>query len=326
MLIIIFYHSIIFWHGGWFIIEPEYPSPVLYNLADVLNSFHVYAFTLISGYIFSYGYNERGKYSSLKSFIFTKVRRLIVPYIFALTVWVIPITQFFFKYSFIEVINRYILCKSPNHLWFLLMLFEVSILVRLFVKKIHTNNLFAIIFPAAIYCLGIIGSQYFDNYFIVWTACSHVSLFILGYKMRQYPNLINVSKWWVYCFAFFASYLSYCFLNSLGTSVYIKLLCSFIGLIMHLFGAVAIYSILQLLSLFINPKGKFVNFIGRYSMTIYLFHQQVIYISVYILNGKVPPLINSIINFILALWISLIIGLILHRYKFTRFLIGEKEL
>lgn len=52
MLLVVLYHSIVFC-GNWFHVkEVIYPSQPLAVLAQWLNSFHVYGFTLVSGYLF----------------------------------------------------------------------------------------------------------------------------------------------------------------------------------------------------------------------------------------------------------------------------------
>ena len=49
MLIVVFFHSIVFWRGGWFdIIEPAESFLPYSILAQWLQSFQVYAFALIS--------------------------------------------------------------------------------------------------------------------------------------------------------------------------------------------------------------------------------------------------------------------------------------
>lgn len=61
MLLIVLYHSLALWlPDGWFNQEPYDPAPLLGEIAAWLNSFHIYAFTLVSGYIFCYVSFERG--------------------------------------------------------------------------------------------------------------------------------------------------------------------------------------------------------------------------------------------------------------------------
>lgn len=61
MLIIVIYHSMrVYAEGTWGPYAPMQDAPILGYISDWLNSFHVYAFTLISGYIFSFIKYERG--------------------------------------------------------------------------------------------------------------------------------------------------------------------------------------------------------------------------------------------------------------------------
>ena len=66
MLLVVFYHSILFWGGDWFTKDPLVTSKLLDCIAKWLNSFHIYAFTLVSGYIFVISSMKR---DSKKSFL-----------------------------------------------------------------------------------------------------------------------------------------------------------------------------------------------------------------------------------------------------------------
>ena len=57
----------------------------------------------------------------------------------------------------------------------------------------------------------------------------------------------------------------------------------------------------------------------------YLFHQQLIYICIYWLNGIASPEVNALANFAFAFATSLVISLILHKIKFIRVLLGESR-
>ena len=98
MMMIVLYHSMrIFMVGGvWGPYPPVNEAPVLGYISEWLNSFHIYAFTLISGYIFCYIKYERGGYQKYFSFIINKTKRLLVPYLFSSVVWVAPVYAFYF--------------------------------------------------------------------------------------------------------------------------------------------------------------------------------------------------------------------------------------
>ena len=53
MILVILGHCMAFWSGEWFTGNPCISSKGLKYLYGWINSFHVYAFTLISGYIYA---------------------------------------------------------------------------------------------------------------------------------------------------------------------------------------------------------------------------------------------------------------------------------
>lgn len=54
MLLVILGHAMAFWSGDWFTANPIIPSQGLKIMYTWLNSFHIYGFTLVSGYIFAF--------------------------------------------------------------------------------------------------------------------------------------------------------------------------------------------------------------------------------------------------------------------------------
>lgn len=91
MLSVILGHSIAFWTGKWFTNNPQISSSSLALVYDWINSFHIYAFTIVSGYIFAFK-KCGGGYTQYLPFLKNKVKRLLIPYIFVALIWVIPIS------------------------------------------------------------------------------------------------------------------------------------------------------------------------------------------------------------------------------------------
>lgn len=54
MLIVIFGHAIAFWSGNWFTKNPVIESRYMAVIYSWVGSFHIYAFALVSGYIFAF--------------------------------------------------------------------------------------------------------------------------------------------------------------------------------------------------------------------------------------------------------------------------------
>lgn len=71
-------------------------------------------------------------------------------------------------------------------------------------------------------------------------------------------------------------------------------------------------------------NNKMFMFLSKQSMAIYLFHQQIIYFTISYFNGKINPFSNVLMNFLIAILLSSLIGKFLMRFKCTRVLVGEK--
>lgn len=104
-----------------------------------------------------------------------------------------------------------------------------------------------------------------------------------------------------------------------------KILNVGIVFILHIVGAVMAYKVLQYIAEKVDWKNNrmFIS-LSLYSMPMYLFHQQIIYFTIALLNGKMIPWINAGVNFLVSLIVSYLISCILMRFKVTRLLVGEK--
>ena len=151
MLAVCLGHCANFWTGGWFnVVTPKYQSDTLILISQWLNSFHIYCFVLISGYLYSYNQKECGKYSTYRTFVTKKAKRLILPYVFVAISFVIPIESFLYDYSLDQIIEKWVLCESPSHLWFLWMLFWLFIIIWPLTRKL-SNDWVAIVISAMSY-------------------------------------------------------------------------------------------------------------------------------------------------------------------------------
>lgn len=54
MVLVILAHACDFWTGTWFTENPVIKSEGMNILAAWLNSFHIFAFALVSGYLFAF--------------------------------------------------------------------------------------------------------------------------------------------------------------------------------------------------------------------------------------------------------------------------------
>lgn len=325
MLFVILGHAVNFWNGSWFkVYSPVFECNPLAVLSGWVNSFHIYSFALVSGYIFSFKMIGGG-YSKLNLFAVNKAKRLLVPYIFVSLVWVIPFAVYYFHFDTVEIIKRYILGTSPNQLWFLLMLFFVFMIFYPLTSFFEKHNVGGAITVIAFYGIGFVGSMVLPNIYQIFTAFTYLPLFWLGFKIRQYGSkaLMRIpSLVWAAADVLLFTLVQY--LSGFDATI-IKLLNLGLSFLLHIIGALMAFVVLQKLANRVNWKeSKAFSLLSKNSMPVYLFHQQVIYVFISLLNGVINPYLHAGINFIGAMVISLLISTLLMKFKWTRFLIGEK--
>ena len=317
MFLVIIYHAMSFWTENWFdVVVVENQRKWIGDFSLWLNSFHIYTFTLVSGFLFYYLKVECDKYKNFWNFVLTKLKRLIVPYWFVTILWVIPITQIFYKFNGYALVKKYFLAMEPSQLWFLWMLFWVFILSWK-LSDVYKNK-YSSVLVLFVWCIGVVGARVFPNLFCVWTGMQFIPFFWLGFKLCQYSNRIRAS--WICLIVvqliLYVGKIILCWNGILGV-VY--------DLVLHMVGATAIFVILQYIAEFISwKKSKVFCFLSGRAMTIYLFHQQIIYFSIVWLNGKVIAELNVLCNCLLAVIGAILISVILFRFEITRNLVGEK--
>lgn len=153
MLVVVLCHCMsIYDDGGWSPYENIDESWIAGILASWTGTFHVYAFTLVSGYIFYYIKYEKGGYQKYLPFLYNKAKRLLVPYVFIAAVWVVPVYSYFFGTG--ELIDKFLLGKSPSQLWFLFMLFWVFAIFWWMSDFANHKPLLTFVLVCAIYCVG----------------------------------------------------------------------------------------------------------------------------------------------------------------------------
>lgn len=326
MLLVVFYHSILFWGGAWLDNQPViFKSKVLSILAVWFNTFHIYGFTLVSGYIFQYLKYEKDKYQKFLLFIVNKAKRLLVPYAFVAIIWVIPISYALFSYTSKDIIFKYLLCTGPSQLWFLWMLFDIFCFVWI-ISNWLKNDFIAIFISCIAWLIGYVCGTRFPNIFCIWTAFNYLPFFILGMKLRE-KNTCFLYKVPTILFVFMQLVLFVVYQITSSNSTILYRLVNLIALYSaHILGALMSFFVLRWLAEKVDWKNnKLFMMFSKYSMTIYLFHQQIIYVTIIWLNGKVNPYVHSFVNFLVALVLSSFISALLMKFKVTRILIGEKK-
>lgn len=326
MLLVVFYHSCLYMGKGWFPIESITKSKVLLHIADWLSSFHIYSFVLISGFIFCYVKNVKKSYLSFGNMLQKKIRRLLIPAIIFSCIWAAPFGAFFFNYDIYELFKRYILGLAPNQIWFLWMLFWVFIISWPFVRFFHKPIGYIIIF--ALYILGNFGGKIIPNYFQIWTGCEYVLFFWIGYIF--YINLDRIRFDWkssALCviLALFLYLEYYYIVRYLEIS---RIIILAIKMFVNISGAIACFVLLQSITNYFKLENSIIIkvFNGK-TMVIFLFHQQLIYVLIYIMNGNnINPWIQTFLHFFMSTLFGYLMSVIMLKTNITRIMIGEKTI
>lgn len=323
MLLVIVYHSCLFVSEGWFPVANK-ESTVLSYLADWLNSFHIYTFTLVSGYIYCYIRNEKKAYKNYKQFVIKKAKRLVVPAIIISVLWAAPICWLLFHYDVNELVRKFILAIAPNQLWFLWMLFWVFIICYPIIDKVPlwvsgVGSVF-------LYFIGNFGGYIMPNYFQIWTGCAYVIFFWLGYMLREKRELLLLDKIhpFVWLLMDILLFVVIQFLKG-DFSVPIKALGFGLNFALCVVGSLMAFSVLQKIAGMVRWRdNKVFNLLSKRSMTIYLFHQQIIFLAIYLINARLPLFVQFVIYIVCGIIIPFFISSLLLRCRITRFMIGEK--
>lgn len=324
MLLVVFYHSILYWNGQWFIGKPEFASPLFSIIAQWLNTFHIYTFTLVSGYLFYYLKFEKGKYGDFLSLVRNKSKRLLIPYISISIVWAIPFAMFFYQYSLKDLFMKFVIGISPAQLWFLLMLFNVFIIFYPLSNFFKEHNIYGICIVFFFYISGIVGMALFMNILQAFSALTYIPYFWLGFKLRQYG--MEYVKKIPCCVWFFIDVALFIFIRSLSkyNGVFFSALTIGFTVLLNAIGSIMAFVILQKLAERVNCNNKTFIILSKNSMPVYLFHQQIVYVFIYYLNGAINPYLHAVITFIGAIIISLLVSMFMMKFKWTKILIGVK--
>ncbi len=196
-------------------------------------------------------------------------------------------------------------------------------------KVFSKNPTVGWLIAVVLYGIGVIGNKVLPNIFCVWTSCQYVIFFYIGIRLRlkeeRREKLITSSvPWSIWLIADIALFIIFMTIEG-RKGLIITLIRLGVSFLLHLVGAISAFVSLQRAATYINwSTNKAFKKISVYSMPMYLFHQQIIYVTIYWLNGKVNPYINAGVNFIAAAAGSFLISAVLMHWKTTRQLIGEK--
>ena len=300
ILLVVIGHCTSIYTGGWVFTSPV-NSPIYGLIASYVYTFHVPMLVFVSGAIYYYCRINKEKYSSIKSLIINKFKRLILPFLFVGIIYSIPIKYIIgmTEGNIFSNIKSFILGSNTGHLWYLLMLFDIFIIFYLY-EKFILNKKYSIILNLILFNILYISSGFFTNIFQINRAIQYSIFFYLGYEffrskdklilkleklksksiLIMTPVLITISLVLIL--------VSKMKLSNIMLSKFFSLINVVIAIICITICYLIVYLINnRMKNIIIKEKiDKLINIIGKYSFSIYLLHEPIIFIILYFIANK----------------------------------------
>ena len=310
--------SVVYIHSSSLYLSDLY-HPAL-NRMLFASRFAVPLFILISGYF--HKPREKGEPPSVyhKNFIANRIRRLLLPYLFFATLYMlirvllenIPVFSSFVpvKYNSLIRIIYAILFVQDNpagHLYFLPLLFLVSVLFGMVCDLVRLSYLLAAVCIAAslmAYCLH-------GGIYLSLNPIKGIGFYALGFFIRR--NLHDAGAGQATALLFAMATLIYLALaifnppmNNFSAPTKFGVLFAY-----HLMGALAVFQLcFYFAAIRPFPKLKsFLAFIGKYSYGIFLWHEPYIVSAAYILLMRFSlnhPLFNQLLLLTIGIFIPIL--------------------
>lgn len=327
MLLVVIGHCATACSGkGWFIIAPESRSAVLRFISGFTGMYHVQTFLFVSGYLFYYLRYELGRYSNPLEFVKKKSLRLLAPFLFA-CLWAIPAYIYFFRPDLSDFIRKFVICENPAQLWFLLALFWIYIGFYFLSKFLDRFNFFQkLSLPAAILLIGAVCIFSLSNYviykilkinlFAVLSGLRYFPVFFAGFIFRKF-DFEKLNKFSIPLLIFSAA----------ATVIYNRFAHGTVETLLQvplwILNSTAIFIFI---TKYVNLKGRLFEIFKKHNFTVYLIHQQLIYVIIYLISRfwKVYPYPSFFICLAGSLVISVALSALFAKFRLTRTILGLK--
>ncbi|NSB16553.1 acyltransferase family protein [Clostridium beijerinckii] len=324
LMLVVLGHSTDIYKGDW-VLTSLHESIFYKWISLYVNSIHMQIFVFVSGAVYAYCRIEKKHYRSYVELLKSKLKRLIIPYIFIGALFMIPIEikagVSTYNLGYIYSVKNLILGYESGHLWFLMMLFVLFLLYYLLEKIIVRLNFKIIII--FLFCIQMFYSR-LPRIFLVNKAIYYMFFFYLGYLI--YLNLGSIikiegmiSKHKV-IFLFLGLIIIPILIKLRDNLPQIKIVISiFYNLISDL---IALIGIIQMYSVVLTVKslklysgiGKCFDYIDRFNFSIYLLHEPIIFlILIKVINLNPSSLVMSC--FLISIIISIIMAEIYYLIK-----------
>lgn len=311
-------------------ISPLSSSSTLNIITQYIYSFHMPLFIAVSGAVYFHCKRILIKYEDTSLFIKVKILRLLIPYSFFAIAVVAPLVYYMklvdndispIKY----LINNFILGDNPRYLWYILALFNISVLFNLIEGYVYRMKF---IFSFSLFFILFFGASVFPSALVLKATFSYLLYFYLGYMFQKNKELLLpfLNRTSTITILVFLSLISFILsLNINADTILHQAFLKILTFVSSITGGSLFYLIAyQLLSTKFT-KTKFYKTISKSSYGLYLFHPMIIYLVFYYTKNI---LINPFLLVAIACVISITLSLLfikLFRFLNLYILIGESK-
>lgn len=272
-------------YTGSGVITPACESVFLSYLSAAIYTFHMPLFVAVSGMVYGFCIDDRGKYTDNVAFVKNKFIRLIIPYLFFGFAYVAPVMVLFgFSNSsyFAYCLRGILLSENSRHLWYILVLFEIFLICAVLKKYIQK-----------------------------WHVVFLIIFFALALTHNHVPGILQLSNLVYYIFFFYAGYLYNRYYEKLNGSVMINLIADLVllaliivlfghrnntvvGILIAVAGSMIAVNLTSLVPSRMTGSKVFIS-LKKDGFGIYLFHPMIIYVLYYYLGQKqINPILLSV--------------------------------
>ncbi|BBK78204.1 acyltransferase family protein [Clostridium butyricum] len=299
------------------------------RIVDIIYIFHMALFFAVSGSVYYIQKNKLNKYKNAKELIINKIKRLMIPYILVGILYVIPIkvisrfysTNYFANAIFYDMLN------GIGHLWFLFTLFWIFILFYFLEKYIYNNNKY-------IFWVIVLITYFFNDIIYNFmpnglkSNVQYVIFFCIGYFFEIIREKYNNSKCMVVNTIILSVvvYVLYYAQKNINFKYAQLLILLFVKILLILI----VYNISYLLNKYLKiSKLKLYEKLYKYNFDIYLFHDPLNYLFLYIASLILIKIQNQnliqtqvfsffmifILRFVINIFICIFIAVVINKFK-----------
>ena len=318
MMMIVAFHSMLFYTGKWWVFGGPV-IPLWVKVSSFLDAIDLPMFVFIAGFLFGHLYKFKGKYRDKRQFVIGKARRLLVPYL----VWGLFLVYVLPPYNHLAD-----MLTGISHLWFLLMLFDVFLIAIASAHVLFREGpafQWAIFFVGSIllFCAFHIFSTH-HHFLCLHSALYHLPAFVLGvgFACLRLHSRITAKTASVVLVVALVCQSAYLFLCPVQTYF-----ADYAILLMTGYAIVASSFVLLGRTADFGPKASaIISHFDKLSMGIYIFNQIVINAFLGI-PGTIPFLsehyyVGVPIVFVVSFAVPWLLSWLFNRFRCLKWLIG----